>query len=145
MLRDAVSAAGIRVVLHDDVFPPEPGVIVPDYRWLVEVGQRGWLLVTGDARTLKEDLFVRKIPESNAFVFILHDLNGGTAAERATCVIDAYPKMLGLIAPATRPEVWVFKRGTIKVAKWRETLERILRRDRKLASPTTAAHDIPPE
>lgn len=130
LLKQAVADADIPIVLHDDFYgPPKPGVIITDAEWLVTIGQRGWLIVTGDKHTVKEELFIRRIPESRAYVFLLNDLNGGGPAQKAQVIIDAYPKMLGLIAKKPRPAIWLFEKGAIRPILWEQRLERLLARD----------------
>lgn len=46
MVADALRAAGLTIVLHDDVFAQG----TPDEDWLPELGRRGWILLTKDDR-----------------------------------------------------------------------------------------------
>lgn len=127
-----VLAAGIKIVLHDDYFPPPgPGVRnIPDHEWLVTIGRLGWFVVTGDKRTLKELPFLQRIPESNAFVFVLDDMNGGSPERKAEVVISAYPKMIGLGAATKRPAVWLVHNSTFHQFDWKRKLKQIQDRDR---------------
>lgn len=43
---EILAAAGLHVERHADHFPPD----CPDEIWLQEIGQRGWIAVTHDAR-----------------------------------------------------------------------------------------------
>jgi len=126
--RGLVVDAGIKIVLHDEHFPvPAQGEKnIGDHEWLHIIGNLGWLIVTGDKHTIKEDLFIRALPKSNAYVFLLNALNGASPKGKAELIIDAYPKMLGLISAVPRPAVWFFERnGTIKLVPWREKLRKI--------------------
>ena len=126
LFRDIVAAAGISIVLHDEHFgtarlgerPPD------DHDWLVQIGKQGWLIVTGDTRMIREPLFLRELPRSDAYVFLLHDLNGKTPQGKAECIIDAFPKMIGLIEDADRPAVWLFKSGKVTAVNWLERLKK---------------------
>jgi hypothetical protein len=130
--KNIVLAAGIKIVLHDDHFPhPKPGEKnIPDQEWLVTIGRLGWFVVTGDKRTLKELPFLQKIPESNAFVFVLDDMNGGSPERKAEVVISAYPKMIGLAMATKRPAVWLVQNSTFRLYDWRGKLRQIQERDR---------------
>jgi hypothetical protein len=125
--REMVSSTlGVRIVLHDEHFgKPSPGEKSPeDNEWLVTIGKLGWLIVTSDKRCLREPLFIRDIGRSAAFVFVLGDMNGKTREQRAALIIEAYPKMLGLIEGATRPSIWLFEGGKISEFDWRERFAR---------------------
>jgi hypothetical protein len=43
---ETLAAAGLKVVKHADLFPPD----CPDETWLAKVGAEGWIAVTHDAR-----------------------------------------------------------------------------------------------
>ncbi len=130
--KDIVLAAGIEIVLHDDHFPhPKPGEKnIPDQEWLVAIGRLGRFIVTGDKRTLKEVQFLQKIPESNAYVFVLDDMNSGSPARKAEVVISAYPKMIGLAIATKRPAVWLVENSTFRIYDWHRKLKQIKERDR---------------
>jgi hypothetical protein len=62
-LRDA----GLRVERHDDHF----GVETPDDEWIGEIGRRGWIAVTRDARIRYSPLALSVLMESGTQLFVL--------------------------------------------------------------------------
>jgi hypothetical protein len=102
-----LSAAGVRVVLHDQQFPTKTA----DEDWLAVVGERGWLIVTGDNATTRSPLFVHRLAQSRAHVFVLLALNGLSAQAKAQCIIEALPRMRKLAAATEPPALWRFGKG----------------------------------
>src|SRR5580704_13315760 len=86
-----IAEAGIQVVLHDEYFTDDT---TPDDVWLKEIGDKGWIMVTGDKATMKDLLFLQNLRRSKARVFFLNALNGASAEQKAKIIIDAYVTML---------------------------------------------------
>jgi hypothetical protein len=88
----ALRETGERVEIHDDHFAPD----ARDEVWLIEVGRRGWIVLT------KDDRIRYRITERTAFVsakvkaFVLTStqLHG---AEMAEAFVKALPRMKRLI------------------------------------------------
>lgn len=78
---EALRAAGLAVVAHDERFAPG----TPDDVWLRESGQRGWLVLTKDKRIRYRQTERHALREAGVgtFVFVGKDL---TAAE----IVQAY-------------------------------------------------------
>lgn len=112
--------AGLKVVLHDEVFGQNN--TVPDHEWLVTIGEKGWIIVSGDMRTVRNPLFLHAFSTSKALLFLLSDLNGSSAEKRAAYIVDAASKMVGLVTDAPRPAVWIFKAGKVSSIDWRDRL-----------------------
>ena len=71
-------AAGVRIERHDDHFEPETA----DEEWIGEIGRRGWVAVTRDARIRYSPLAVSVLMSSRARLFVLVDkLTTAQAAE----------------------------------------------------------------
>jgi hypothetical protein len=100
--RNAITARGIHVVLHDDIFDRNE----KDHIWLPAVAARGYIMVTGDRRTTHNLLFLRNLAASTAYVFILLELNGATGPKRADCIIQAYPLIQDLVKKTRSPAIW---------------------------------------
>jgi len=66
-LPSTLRAAGIRVERHDDHF----GVETPDDEWIGEIGRRGWIAVTRDARIRYSPLALNVLMESGTQLFVL--------------------------------------------------------------------------
>jgi hypothetical protein len=60
-------AAGVRIERHDDHFGPE----TPDEEWTGEIGRRGWVAVTRDARIRYSPLALSVLMSSRAQLFVL--------------------------------------------------------------------------
>lgn len=100
--RDLVVEQGLPLVLHDDHFPPTTA----DEDWLRAVGDRGWLVVTGDDAVTRSPLFLLNLNRTRSFVFILHGLNGSSRNGKAACVVKSYPLMVALSQKNTPPKLW---------------------------------------
>ena len=71
-------AAGVRIERHDDHFEPETA----DEEWIGEIGRRGWVAVTRDARIRYSPLALSVLMSSRARLFVLVDkLTTAQAAE----------------------------------------------------------------
>jgi len=60
-------AAGVRVERHDDHFGPETA----DEEWIGEIGRRGWVAVTRDARIRYSPLALSVLMTSRVQLFVL--------------------------------------------------------------------------
>lgn len=102
IFRDLLTAQGLQVVLHDDEFPQAAA----DEDWLAAVGQKGWVIITGDNATTKSPLFLQRLAGSQAHVFILLGLNGKSAEGKAHCILEHYPRICTLVAGNEPPAMW---------------------------------------
>ena len=128
IFRDLLTAQGLRVVLHDDEFPQAAA----DEDWLASVGQKGWITITGDNATTKSPLFLQRLADSQAYVFILLALNGLSADAKAQCIIDSYPRIVDLVSGSKPPALWrIGKDGVARVVEFESILQR-MRRNRRL-------------
>jgi len=57
----------VRIERHDDHFEPETA----DEEWIVEIGRRGWVAVTRDARIRYSPLALSVLMSSRAQLFVL--------------------------------------------------------------------------
>jgi len=62
-----IADAGVRIERHDDHFEPETA----DEEWIGEIGRRGWVAVTRDARIRYSPLAVSVLMSSRARLFVL--------------------------------------------------------------------------
>ena len=60
-------AAGVRLERHDDHF----GSDTPDEEWIGEIGRRGWIAVSRDARIRYSPLALSVLMESGTQLFVL--------------------------------------------------------------------------
>jgi hypothetical protein len=80
--------AGYRVVVHDDEFKPD----ARDVDWLQAVGERGWVVLTKDARIRTNALERGTLLSANVAAFMLGrgDMKG---PQMAAVFITALPRM----------------------------------------------------
>ena len=102
IFRDLLVEQGIKVVLHDDEFPQAAA----DEDWLISVGEKGWIVITGDNATTSSPLFLLRLAKSKTFVFILLGLDGVSASEKADCILKARKAILRLITERHPPAIW---------------------------------------
>lgn len=119
--REFLVKHGIKVVLFAAHYGKAK---VDDHEWLVEIGDLGWPIITGDARVRKNANFLRSIQCSKARVFILHDLNGKSPKGKADCIMAAHPRILELIEQSEPPVIWTFKENVATEFDWRTTVAR---------------------
>lgn len=95
----ALRAAGEQVEAHDDNFKQG----TPDAEWLVEVGKRGWVVLTKDKRIRYRAVEAAALYRAKVGAFVLTargDLNG---AEIGNIFIKALPAMKKLCATVMPP------------------------------------------
>ena len=87
-IASALRAAGAKVEVHDDHFPPD----AKDQDWLFEVGRKAWIVLTKDKRFQNRILELKAIARSRARVF---KLTAGTlqGPEMAVIFVKAMRKM----------------------------------------------------
>lgn len=115
-------------MLHDDEFPQTAA----DEDWLVAVGQKGWVIISGDNATTKSPLFLQRLVGSRAHVFILLGLNGQTGEGKAGCILEHYPRIAALVGSNKPPAMWrIGKDGTARGVEFESILQR-MRKNRRL-------------
>lgn len=120
----SLEAANIPVVLHDEHFSRT----APDQKWIAEVGQRGWIAVTGDNAITRDPLALHHLSRSSLYLFVLHELNGASPEGKAACIRRSYEKMAALIQASEPPQVWrIGKDGNARIFDFRHTLSRMQR------------------
>jgi predicted nuclease of predicted toxin-antitoxin system len=100
--RDILTSAGIKVVLHDEIFKND----TPDEVWLKEISARGYIVVTGDKDVTRRILFLKQLAASKAYVFVLLGINGASSQGRAGCVLLALDKITELMKSGEPPALW---------------------------------------
>lgn len=108
---DALRAAGVRVEIHDDHFAPD----TPDTAWLVEVGARGWVVLTKDSRIRRHPLELQALLGANvaAFMVTATDLTG---ADMGRLLAAAIPKLTSLVRSRARPFIaTVSRQGQVTI------------------------------
>jgi hypothetical protein len=125
--RALIEKHGIVVKLHDDHFSPTTN----DSEWLTEVGEQGWIVITGDAMVTRAPLFLLRLTQTKARVFILKGLNGATPEGKAQCVISSYERVVSICQTREAPLLWKFnKDGTLREIDFRKHLANMKRHRR---------------
>ena len=91
-LPETLKAAGLAVVTHDDQFGP----LTPDDEWLANVGAKGWLAISRDARIRYSPLALRVLMQTGARLFVL--VGNLTTAEGADLIISKRKQIESLAA-----------------------------------------------
>ena len=98
LVAEALRKAGVEVHINCDHFPPD----AKDHEWLPEVGKRGWVLLTKDAKiryhTIEREALINA--RVRAFVLISGNITG---PEMAVSFVKAIPAMRKLVGRLTHP------------------------------------------
>lgn len=84
----ALREAGATVEIHDDHFPPD----AKDEEWILEVGQRGWIVLTKDRQIRNRTLEVAAVAASGVQLFAL-TAAGVPASEMAAMLVRSLSKI----------------------------------------------------
>jgi predicted nuclease of predicted toxin-antitoxin system len=117
LIAETLRAAGVSVEIHDDHF----GKNTQDIDWIPEIGRRGWIILTKDARIGKNQ--IERIAVANArvrmFVLVSQNLSG---ADMANIFVTAIPTMEKFIAHNLAPFIAKIDRDG-KVKAWKKDLD----------------------
>lgn len=114
LVANALRNAGALVEVHDDYFAPD----ALDTDWLPEVSQRGWIVLTRDARMGLNILEQVAIASSAARVFVV-SIDDATGDNMAAALTQALPKMERLTQSHQAPFIArVYEFG--KVSMWKD-------------------------
>lgn len=111
VIADALAAQGHVVHVHDDHFSQD----CKDEDWLVEVGKRGWVVLSKDGRIERRHLEIEALKAGGvaAFIVISTGLDG---PQTAAVVLKAMARIQKLVASHTRPLLGrVYRTGEVKV------------------------------
>lgn len=89
--------AGVTLEVHNDHFPQG----TPDTDWLPEIGRRGWILLTIDARLRYNRLEQRAILKHGVAAFVF--TGGATHADKATAFLKARRRVERLLSRQAPP------------------------------------------
>ena len=118
LIVETLRAAGVNVEIHDDHFTKN----AQDIDWIPEVGKRGWIILTKDARIGKNKLERLAVADAKVKMFILTSqrLSG---QEMADIFLSAITKMRELIRANPAPFIAkIYRNGTVKLWKDDEDL-----------------------
>ena len=102
---------GITVEIHDDHFSQN----APDTEWIPEVGRRGWIVLTKDAKIAKNFLERIAVANSGVKMFILVS-QGLSGQEMANIFVEAIEEMRKKIRNNSAPFIAkVYRDGKVKI------------------------------
>jgi PIN like domain len=128
LIVETLRGAGLTVEIHDDHF----GKNAPDVDWIPEIGNRGWIILTKDARIGKNRIERLSIADANARMFTLASQNlSGT--DMADIFLKAIPEMKKFIRENSSPFIAKVYQGG-KVKAWKDDLELVAELDDFLSS-----------
>ena len=120
----ALREAGITIEIHDDHFPQS----AQDEDWLPEVGRRGWVVLTKDARIGKRLPERLAVASANIRMFVLASQNL-SGQDMIDSFQEAFPKMQQFARDRLSPFIAkVYKNGDVKEWMPREELLEELQR-----------------
>jgi hypothetical protein len=116
LIVETLREAGLAVEIHDDHF----GKNAPDVDWIPEIGQRGWIILTKDARIGKNRIERLSVADANARMFTLasQSLSG---TDMADIFLKAIPEMRKFICENPAPFIAKVYQGG-KVKAWKDDL-----------------------
>ena len=111
VILEVLREAGYIVHTHADHFAPD----CPDPEWLHAVGQRGWIVLTKDARIRYRPRERATLLDARVKAFILTG-KGGTGADMARTFLKAIPAIRRIASETPPPFIaHVWKSGEVKV------------------------------
>jgi hypothetical protein len=105
-LGEALTAAAIPFLAHHQRFEPA----TPDTEWLTVAGAEGWLVLTRDQHIRRRPNELAAVKAAGVYMFVLGQGNL-SAAETASIVVGAYPRMLRAARGARAPTIFTLTRG----------------------------------
>jgi len=120
---EALRLNGVNLELHSRHFKPD----ALDTEWLPVVSQRGWFVLTKDARIGRNPQEIRAIASESAGVFILWDGNL-RSQEIALLLVEVVHKLEKLALMHQTPFIMkIYRDRSVKVWKSRKQLLKILK------------------
>lgn len=120
---EALRLNGVSLELHSHHFKPD----ALDTEWLPVVSQRGWFVLTKDARIGRNPQEIRAIAAESAGVFILWDGNL-RSQEIALLLVEVIPKLEKLALMHQTPFIMkIYRDRSVKLWKSRKQLLKILK------------------
>lgn len=116
LIVETLREAGLSVEIHDDHF----GKNAPDVDWIPEIGQRGWVILTKDARIGKNRIERLSVADARVRMFTLasQSLSG---TDMADIFLNAIPEMKKFIYEKPAPFIAKVYQGG-KVKAWKDDL-----------------------
>jgi PIN like domain len=117
LIVETLRAAGVSVEIHDDHF----GKNTQDVDWIPEIGKRGWIILTKDARIGKNKIERLAVTDAGVRMFVLVSQNL-SGADMASIFLEAIPEMEKFILKNIAPFIAKVDRYS-KVNAWKNHLD----------------------
>ena len=117
LIVETLRGAGLTVEIHDDHFSKN----APDFDWISEIGARGWVILTKDARIGKNQIERLAVADARVRMFVLVSQNL-SGAEMANIFVTAIPTMEKFAAHNLAPFIAKIDRDG-KVKAWKKDLD----------------------
>lgn len=106
--------AGWKVERHDDHFPAD----TPDTTWILEVGRRGWFILTADDRLRYNPTEKGALLSSGTLTFILASRKNLTGPEMGGAFRAVRASILAVIESQPPPAIFKVYAAPSHVARW---------------------------
>jgi 5S rRNA maturation endonuclease (ribonuclease M5) len=116
LIVETLRSAGVNVEIHDDHF----GKNTQDVDWIPEIGKRGWVILTKDARIGKNKIERLAVADARVRMFVLVSQNL-SGADMANILLKAIPEMQKFILKNIAPFIAKVDRDS-KVKVWKDNL-----------------------
>lgn len=123
LIVETLRATGVNVEIHDDHF----GKNTQDVDWIPEIGRRGWIILTKDARIGKNQMERLAVADAKVRMFVLVSQNL-SGADMANIFVTAIPAMEKFIVQNLAPFIAKVDRNG-KAKAWKSNLELIAELD----------------
>jgi hypothetical protein len=111
ILASLLRAAGLKIEVHDDHFPPD----CKDEQWLKIVGARGWVVLTSDRRIRYRGTELAAVMSGGVRAFAFRSGNL-TAPEMAGIFLKSFPHVSTLLKKHSGPFVaFIFRDGSVRI------------------------------
>jgi predicted nuclease of predicted toxin-antitoxin system len=117
LIVETLRAAGVNVEIHDDHF----GKNTQDVDWIPEVGRRGWIILTKDAKIGKNQIERLAVADAEVRMFVLVSQNL-SGADMANIFLKAIPNMEKFILNHVAPFIAKVDRDS-KIKVWKDNLD----------------------
>jgi 5S rRNA maturation endonuclease (ribonuclease M5) len=116
LIAETLRAANVMVEIHDDHFSKN----TQDVDWIPEIGRRGWIILTKDARIGKNQIERLAVADARVRMFVLVSQNL-SGADMASIFIKSIPEMEKFICKNIAPFIAKVDRDS-KVKAWKDNL-----------------------
>jgi PIN like domain len=123
LIVETLRSAGVNVEIHDEHFSKN----TQDVDWIPEIGKRGWVILTKDARIGKNKIERLAVADAGVRMFVLVSQNL-SGADMANIFLKAIPEMEKFILKNITPFIAKVDRDS-KVKVWKDNLDLLLELD----------------